>query len=54
MYGFKPTKDEPDIMQYVTNRCAKDGREVEHIEIKKRKIKKGGKKWSGEFFHPSR
>lgn len=52
--NFKPTKDAPDIIQYVTQRCAKRGQEVEHIEVKECETKKGGKKWSGVFFHPPR
>lgn len=49
---FKPTPDCPDIIQYVTQSLAKKGKEVERIEIKKTKIKKGGRKWSGVFFAP--
>jgi hypothetical protein len=49
---FKPTKDAPDIVQYITQRYVKRGQEVEHIEVKEHKTKKGGKKWSGVFFHP--
>lgn len=51
---FKPTQDDPDIIQYATNRLAKGGvriEEIEKIEIKDSKTKKGGKKWSGVFFN---
>lgn len=51
---FKPTKDAPDIVQYVTQRFGESEQEVEYIEIKERKTEKGGKKWSGVFFHPPR
>lgn len=51
---FKPTKDAPDIVQYVTKRYAQSGQEVEHVEVKKCKTEKGGKKWSGVFFHSPR
>lgn len=50
---FKPTKETPDIVQYVTKRYEKIGHEVEYIKVKKCKTKKGGKKWSGIFFHKS-
>lgn len=49
---FKPTKDVPDIVRYVTERCAEKGQEVERIEVKKCKSARAGKKWSGVFFHP--
>jgi len=49
---FKPTKEIPDVIKYVTQRYAQNGEEVEHVEIKKRKTKQRGKKWSGVFFHP--
>jgi hypothetical protein len=49
---FHPTQDDPDIVQYVTKRFKQNKQEVEHIEIKKQKTKKGGKKWLGVFFHP--
>ena len=51
---FKPTQKAPDIVQYVTQRYAQNGQEVEHIEVRKSKIEKGGKKWSGVYFHPPR
>lgn len=51
---FKPTQEAPDIVQYVTQRYAKNGQEVEHVEVKKCKTKNGGRKWSGVFFHPPR
>jgi hypothetical protein len=47
---FKPTKDAPDIIQYVTQRYKRHGQEVEHIEIKECKSVTGGRKWSGVFF----
>jgi hypothetical protein len=49
--NFKPTKDAPNIIQYVTDRYNEEGNEIELIEIKKCKTKKGGKKWSGAFFN---
>lgn len=52
--NFKPTKDAPDIVQYVTQRYTQSGQEVEYIEVKERKTEKGGKKWSGMFFRPPR
>lgn len=48
---FKPTKDAPDIVQFVTQRYQSRGYEVEHVEVKECKTEKGGKKWSGVFFH---
>lgn len=51
---FKPTKENPDIAQYITGRFAQNGKEVERVEIKECKLEKGGKKWSGVFYHPSR
>ncbi len=48
--GFKPTTEEPNIVQFVTSRYAKKGEEVERIEIKKCKVKGNGKKWAGVFF----
>lgn len=51
---FKPTQECPDVVQYVTKRFLREGREVERIEIKKSKINKKGKKWSGVFFNPAK
>lgn len=50
---FKPTKDFPDIVQFVTKKYAEKGKEVERVEVKGCKAVKGGQKWSGVFFHPS-
>ncbi len=50
---FKPTDENPDIVQLVTQRLTRNGEEVERVEIKKRRIKRGGKKWQGVFFHIS-
>jgi hypothetical protein len=52
--NFKPTKETPDVVQYVIKHFARSGKEVERIEIKKCKTEKSGKKWSGVFFHSSR
>lgn len=54
VYDFKPTPEAPDIVQFVTQRYAQKGKEVERIEIKKSKTEKGGKKWSGVFLHSPR
>lgn len=51
---FKPTQGAPDIVQHIIQRYAQSGQEVECVEIKKCKIKKGGKKWLGAFFNPPR
>lgn len=51
---FKPTSEAPDIVQYVTQHLTKDGKEIERVEVKKCQTEKGGKKWSGVFFSPSR
>lgn len=52
--AFKPTPEYPDIIQYVTDQFAKKGRVIERVEIKEKRIKKGGKKWAGVFFSPSK
>ena len=52
VHEFKPTPEDPDIVQYVTQRLAKSGKEVEHIEVMECQTVKSGKKWSGAFFHP--
>lgn len=44
---FEPTVKAPDIIQYVTQRHPA---ELVRIEIVERKLKAGGKKWSGVFF----
>ncbi len=49
VYGFKPTKDAPDIVQYVVQRYTKS--EVERVEVKECKTEKGGRKWAGVFHH---
>lgn len=49
---FKPTKEAPDIVQYITQRLAAKGNVVERIEIKESKTKSGGKKWGGVFHSP--
>jgi len=54
VYGFTPTQEAPDVVQHVTQQYAREGQEVEHVEIKQRKTKKGGQKWSGAFFDPPR
>ncbi len=54
VYDFKPTPEIPDIVQYVTQHYAQSGKEVEHMEIKKCRAKKGGRKWLGAFWHPPR
>jgi len=51
---FKPTSELPDIVQYVTEQCARNGKEIERLEIKECKTERGGKKWSGVFFSPSK
>ena len=51
--GFSPTQKVPDVVQYTTQRFAQDGKEVEWIQVKQRKTKKGGLKWSGVFFYLS-
>ena len=50
--AFKPTPEKPDIIAYVTQNYAKEGKEIESIEIKEHQTKKGGKKWAGVFFSP--
>jgi hypothetical protein len=50
---FKPTKETPDIVQYVTQRFAKHDKEVERIEIKQCRARKNGKKWYGVFYSRS-
>jgi hypothetical protein len=52
--GFKPTPEAPDIIEFVARKFASQGKEVERIEIKESKVKRGGKKWAGVFFHPPR
>lgn len=51
---FKPTPKAQNVVQFVTQCYAKQGKEVERVEIKQSKTKQGGKKWAGVFFHPSR
>lgn len=51
---FKPTKDYPDIVQGVTKKYAEKGKVVERVEVKGRKIVKGGQRWSGVFLNPRR
>ena len=47
---FKPTIETPDIIKYATKKFAKIGKQVERLEVKRIKAKKGGKKWAGVFF----
>lgn len=49
---FKPSPQAPDVVQHVTQRLAQGGQMVQHIEVKDCQTEKGGKKWSGVFFHP--
>jgi hypothetical protein len=51
---FKPTPKTPDIVQYVIQRYAKGGQEVERVDVKECNTEKGGKKWVGVFFNPSK
>lgn len=50
---FKPSIEAPDIVKYVTQAYAKLGQEVEYVRIEDSDTKKGGRKWSGAFFHLS-
>jgi hypothetical protein len=50
---FNPTQEAPNVIQYVTQRFAQNEKEVEWIKVKQRKVKKGGKKWSGVFLYSS-
>jgi hypothetical protein len=47
---FEPSPEAPDVIQYITQHFAKGGREVERVEITKKDVEKGGKKWAGVFF----
>lgn len=50
--GFKPTKEYPDIVTYVTDKMLKDkGKVVDRVEILKSTAKPNGKKWSGVFYN---
>lgn len=50
---FKPTPEVPDVVQFVTQSFAKQGKEVERIEVKKTGKFQGGKKWAGVYHAPS-
>lgn len=47
---FVPKKDFPDIITWVTEGLKAKGYEVISIEVKGKKVERGGKKWSGVFF----
>lgn len=47
---FKPTPEAPDVVQFITQRLAAHGREIERIEVKKTEKVEGGKKWAGVYY----
>jgi hypothetical protein len=47
---FTPTDNYPNIIEYVTKGLEKKGYKVISVEIKKKEVERGGKKWSGVFF----
>ncbi len=49
---FTPTSEAPDVVQFVTQKYAENGREVERIEVKKCEKTQSGKKWAGVFLKP--
>lgn len=51
---FKPTKEIPNIIAYVTKKLASQDKVVESIEILRSKTKANGKKWAGVYYNPSK
>lgn len=50
VYGFKPTPKIPNIVEYVVQQYRKTGKgEIQRIEVRRFRPKKGGKKWYGLF-----
>lgn len=53
--NFEPTPETPDIVSFVVNELTtKQGLGITSIEVKKGKVKPGGKKWAGVFFGKSK
>jgi len=50
--NFEPTPEFPSIIDYVTAKFLENGLEVVKIEIQKKKVKRGGRKWHGVFHSP--
>lgn len=49
-FEFKPTADCPTPMKFIKGKFKKDGKDVIRMEVKKKRIKRGGKKWSGVYY----
>ncbi|OGZ03762.1 MAG: hypothetical protein A2648_02290 [Candidatus Lloydbacteria bacterium RIFCSPHIGHO2_01_FULL_41_20] len=52
VYDFNPTAEDPDILAHVARKLRTQGKEIERLEVKKHKPKKGGKKWVGVYLKP--
>lgn len=51
---FTPTPETPNILQHVIQHFAASGKTVDRVEIMERQVERGGKKWAGVFYAPTK
>lgn len=48
--SFKPTSENPSVVEYVKNKLESDGKKIESIRVANSKTNKKGKRWAGVYY----